>query len=585
MNDRPAKKGLLETRRAKLARLRQLGIQPFEHSYARSHGLREVTRSYRRAEERGELDEGGEWITVRVGGRVVSRRDHGRSTFIHIADDWRLAGEPAEEGRLQLYFRKNILAKRKHVVTALPSSLGQVDGLAEPDDRDPRPPADAEGLTAPDLFSLLELIDQGDWIGVEGPVFRTRMGEITLLVKDWTLLTKALESLPFGKVVRQRNDGGAPTDEGSASLTFSGLSDRETRHRLRAADLAVNPEERDLFRLRARVITALRTFLDGEGFLEVETPVLQPLYGGASARPFVTRHHALDRTMYLRIADELYLKRLVVGGLDRVYEIAKDFRNEGLSRLHNPEFTMLEWYQAFSDYRDQMEVVERLLTHVLDSVLGTREIVRDGEGISFVAPFARIGLLNALSERLHTDVRALSERELRERAISAGAAELEGAGWGKLIDKLFGVLVEPELIQPTFVTGHPRELSPLAKANREDPDLTERFELFVAGAELANAFSELNDPDEQRARFTQQATLREQGDAEAQRIDDDYIRALTFGMPPTGGVGLGVDRLVMLLGDRPSIRDVILFPILRDQGGDTGGPVNPGESTGGDGES
>jgi lysyl-tRNA synthetase class 2 len=313
------------------------------------------------------------------------------------------------------------------------------------------------------------------------------------------------------------------------------------------------------------VITELRRFLDDEGFLEVETPVLQPLYGGASAKPFVTHHHFLDQKMYLRIADELYLKRLIVGGLERVYEIAKDFRNEGLSRVHNPEFTMLEWYQAFSDYEDQMRLVERMLIHVLDTVVGERVIRCGNDKIPVTVPFRRLGLVSALSEALGEDVHEMSIEDLRRKAEALGIADLEGAGRGKLIDKLFGELVEPTLMEPTFVIDHPKELSPLAKVHRGDPRLTERFEMYIGGSEIFNGFSELNDPVDQRSRFEAQATLRDAGDDEAQQIDDDYIRALEYGMPPTGGVGMGVDRLVMMLTGQTSIRDVILFPILRTE--------------------
>jgi lysyl-tRNA synthetase class 2 len=309
----------------------------------------------------------------------------------------------------------------------------------------------------------------------------------------------------------------------------------------------------------------MREFLDGAGFLEVETPALQPLYGGASARPFVTRHNALDRTMYLRIADELYLKRLVVGGFERVYEIAKDFRNEGIDRFHNPEFTMLEFYQALADYRDMMDQVERLLVHVVDRAVGAREVRFQGSPISFEPPFRRVRLLDALGRALGGDPLAMSEGELRDRAYRLRLTELEGAGKGKLLDKLFGALVQGELQQPTFVTDYPRELSPLAKLHRDDQRLTERFELFVAGQEVANAFSELNDPLDQRRRFEEQAGLRARGDEEAQQVDEDYLRALEYGLPPTGGVGMGVDRLAMLLTDQASIRDVILFPVLRSE--------------------
>ena len=313
------------------------------------------------------------------------------------------------------------------------------------------------------------------------------------------------------------------------------------------------------------MVTQLRAFLDSEGYLEVETPALQPLYGGAAARPFTTHHHALHRTMYLRIADELYLKRLIVGGFEKVYEITHDFRNEGVDRLHNPEFTMLEFYQAFADYHDMLDLVERLLEHVVRAATGGTELNYRGEQLSFERPFARTGYMSALGEALGADPGRLSDDELRHRALDLGVPDVEQAGRGRLLDKLFGALVEPGLVQPTFVMDHPVELSPLAKAHRSDPDVVERFELYATGTELANAFSELNDPLDQRARFEAQRTLGQAGDKEAHQIDEDYLRALEYGMPPTGGVGVGVDRLVMLLTDQPSIRDVILFPVLREE--------------------
>jgi len=305
--------------------------------------------------------------------------------------------------------------------------------------------------------------------------------------------------------------------------------------------------------------------MDSEGFLEVETPALQPLYGGATARPFVTHHNALDRTMYLRVADELYLKRLIVGGFERVYEIAKDFRNEGVDRLHNPEFTMLEFYQAFADYHDMMELVERLFIQVVEAVAGSRSVTYQGTALTFEPPFPRIRFMEAIGKALGEDPQKLSEAELYAHAEARGIPELEGAGRGKLLDKLYGELVEPALIQPTFVLDHPVEMSPLAKPHRDEPGVVERFELVIHGAELANAFSELNDPLEQRVRFEQQSRLRTEGDDEAQQLDEDFLRALEYGMPPTGGVGVGVDRLVMLLADQASIRDVILFPVLRSE--------------------
>ncbi|MFQ5537890.1 MAG: lysine--tRNA ligase [Gemmatimonadota bacterium] len=501
---------VLRVRREKLAALKAKGMEPFAYNFHPSATSVEVIRRFEEAEADGSLAENGDGETVRVGGRIVSWRSHGKTAFAHIED---------AAGRIQLYFRKDELGEES--------------------------------------FQLLDLLDLGDWIGISGPVFRTRKGEVTVRVAEWTLLTKSLRPLPFGKV--------EVDPETKERIVHSGFADTEARYRQRYADLAVHPEVRDIFRTRARIVSETRAFLDGEGFLEVETPALQPLYGGATARPFVTRHNALDRTMYLRIADELYLKRLIVGGMDRVYEISKDFRNEGIDRLHNPEFTMAEWYQAFSDYNDQMDLVERLLVHLADQVLGSRTLTFQGREISLEPPFRRIRLLEALSEALSADVHEIPDDELRRRAESMELPELEGAGRGKLIDKLFGELVEPDLIQPTFVLDHPRELSPLAKVHREDPRLTERFELYIAGMELFNAFSELNDPLDQRERFEAQMGLRAAGDEEAQQLDEDFLRALEYGMPPTGGVGMGVDRLVMIFTDRPSIRDVILFPILRDE--------------------
>jgi lysyl-tRNA synthetase class 2 len=500
---------VLRARRDKLAALREKGIHPFAYSFDVTDHAAQAIAAFEDSERRGEVKEGADAQgTTRLAGRIVAWRDMGKSSFAHVED---------ATGRIQLYFRRDELGDES--------------------------------------FESLALLDLGDWIGVEGWTFRTKTGEVTLRVQSWTLLTKSLRPLPMGKV-----EVDAATGE---RTVHSGFADQEARYRQRYADLAVHPEVRDVFRTRSRVITELRRFLDGEGFLEVETPVLQPLYGGASAKPFVTTHHALDQTMYLRIADELYLKRLIVGGLDRVYEISKDFRNEGLSRVHNPEFTMLEWYRAFTDYRAEMAMSERLLLHVLDGVLGKRTLTVEGREILFEPPFRRIRLLDALSEALEADVHSLTDAELRRRAEALRVPDLTGAGRAKLIDKLFGALVEPTLVQPTFVIDHPKELSPLAKEHREDSRLTERFEMYIGGMEIFNGFSELNDPLDQRARFEAQASLRSGGDEEAQQIDEDYLRALEYGMPPTGGVGMGVDRLVMVLTDQPSIRDVLLFPVLR----------------------
>jgi lysyl-tRNA synthetase class 2 len=413
-----------------------------------------------------------------------------------------------------------------------------------------------------DGFAALDLLDLGDWIGVEGGLFRTRTGEVTVRAGAWELLTKSLRPLPIGK-----EEVDPATGE---RVVHSGFADLQSRYRQRYADLAVHSDVRELFRMRARIIAAIRRFLDARGYLEVETPVLQPIYGGAAARPFTTYHNALDTKLYLRIADELYLKRMIVGGFERVYEIGKDFRNEGIDRSHNPEFTMLEFYQAFADYEEMMVVVEEMLSGVAGEVLGRTALTWDGKEIDLAPPFRRMTFQEALGPKLGGEVVEMEEATLRERARAVSGEKLEGAGRGKLLDKLFSLLVEPELVQPTFITDYPMELSPLAKRSRSDPRLVERFELIVGGREIANAFSELNDPIDQRERFHAQERLGEEGDEESHPVDEDFLRALEYGMPPTGGVGVGVDRLVMLLTDRPSIRDVILFPTLRPEEGREG---------------
>ena len=499
---------VLRARREKLSAIREQGIEAFAHAFSVTATSAELVASFEDAEKGGRLAADGQGPEARVGGRIVAWRDMGKSVFAHLED---------RAGRIQLYFKKDVVGS--------------------------------------EAFERLALLDLGDWIGAEGTTFRTKTGEVTVRVGTWTLLTKSLRPLPLGKVETDADTG--------ARVVHSGFADQEARYRQRYADLAVHPEVREIFRTRSRVVTELRRFLDGERFLEVETPVLQPLYGGASAKPFVTKHHALDQTMYLRIADELYLKRLIVGGLDRVYEISKDFRNEGLSPRHNPEFTMLEWYQAFTDYHAQMNLSECMLLHVLDAVVGRRTLTLGDHQIEFRAPFPRVRFMEAVSRGLGADVHSLDDRALRGHAERLRVPDLKGAGRGKLLDKLFSVLVEPELIQPTFVIDHPKELSPLAKEHRDDARLTERFEMYIGGTEIFNGFSELNDPLDQRARFEAQTGLRAAGDEEAQQIDEDYLRALEYGMPPTGGVGMGVDRFVMVITNQPSIRDVLLFPVLR----------------------
>ena len=488
---------VLRARREKLARLVELGVPPYGYRYDRTHDAAAAVAAL--GASAAEAAE-----PVRVAGRIVSWRAQGKTTFGHLSD---------QSGRIQLYFRR--------------------DAVGE------------------DRYAVLDLLDLGDVIGVSGSLFRTRTGEPTIRVDSFELLAKSLRPLPYGK---EEVVGGEVVRHG-------GFADPEQRYRQRYADLAVHPEVRGLFAARSRMVTALRGFLDEHGFLEVETPVLQPLYGGATARPFTTHHHALDMTLYLRIADELYLKRLVVGGFDRVYEIGKDFRNEGLDRTHNPEFTMLEFYQAYTDYEDMMSLVEALLVCATSTV---RAAPGMAERVPRLAPpFPRVEWVSALDRALGARALGLSDTELRNAAETHGVERAASLSRPKLLDELFQALVESRLQEPTFVVDYPVELSPLAKSKRGDPALTERFELFAGGRELANAFSELNDPIDQRRRFEAQARLRAAGDMEAGAVDEDYLRAMEYGMPPMGGVGIGIDRLFMYLTRTPNIRDVILFPTLR----------------------
>ncbi|HEY3133346.1 MAG TPA: lysine--tRNA ligase [Gemmatimonadaceae bacterium] len=452
------------------------------------------------------LGDGHEGPAVTLAGRIVAWRSHGKTTFAHLADP---------TGKIQLYFKKDQLGEK--------------------------------------AYSLLMHFDLGDIIGVHGPLFRTKTGETTVRVDRVELLAKSLRPLPFGK----------EEEVNGQIVRHSGFADPEQRYRQRYADLAVHPEVRALFVARSRVTSAIRKFLDDRDYLEVETPILQPLYGGAAARPFTTVHNTLDMPLYLRIADELYLKRLVVGGLERVYEIGHDFRNEGIDRTHNPEFTMLEFYQAYADYTEMMEVVEQLLEKVADAVRSLPELAANVP--VFERPYRRVEWLPALNAAAGTDVSLLDDGKLRALAARVGVEQPESMTRPKVLDEMFQALVESKLVKPTFVVDYPVELSPLAKPKRGNPKLTERFELFANGKELANAFSELNDPLDQRRRFEAQAKLRAAGDEEAVGVDEDYLRAMEYGMPPMGGVGIGVDRLLMYLTGATNIRDVILFPTMRPE--------------------
>lgn len=450
----------------------------------------------------------GETRDVKVAGRIMAIRRMGKASFTHIQD---------REGRIQLYMKKDDIG--------------------------------------PD-YDNFKLMDIGDIIGAEGYVFKTKTGETSVHVRKLKLLSKSIRPIPIAKET---------TDEAGNKVIHDQFADKELRYRQRYVDLIVNPEVKDVFIKRSKIITAVRKYLDSNGYLEVETPILQPLYGGAAAKPFVTHHNALDIPLYMRIADELYLKRLVVGGLDGVYEISKDFRNEGMDRTHNPEFTMLELYVAYKDYEWMMKFVEEMVYSVCQEVFGKTEFEIEGQIINFQPPWQRVSMVEEIQKHTGLDVLAADYESVKSMARKFGFDVRGGESKGKLIDGLFEVTVQPTLIQPTFLVDYPLEMSPLAKKHRSKPGLVERFEGFVLGREICNAFSELNDPIDQKARFESQVEMREAGDEEAHQIDEDFVRALEFGMPPTAGLGIGIDRLVMLLTNQPSIRDVIFFPQMKPE--------------------
>ena len=487
---------LRRVRRQKLAELRELGYDPFPYSYPVSHHSSALQG----------LEDDQFPAEVHIAGRVVSLRRMGKASFAHLQD---------HQGRQQIYVKRDLVGEAVYR----------------------------------DLFGRVDL---GDFLGVQGRVFRTRTGEITVEVARMELLAKSLRPLP-----------GVKEKDGTA---FDPFEDKEQRYRRRYLDLIANPDVKQVFIRRAQVIRSLRELLDREGFIEVETPVLQPVYGGASARPFKTYHNTLDQTLYLRIADELYLKRLIIGGFDKVYEIAKNFRNEGMDKSHNPEFTALEFYWAYADYNQAMDFTESLLRSVAENLGGTK-LKFQGQELDLAAPFARHSYFEILNKYADKDLSRLdSAEQLSSFAAGRGISLEEDLNYGQALDKLFDLLVEPHLVQPTFIVDYPKALSPLAKTHRSgNADLVERFELFMAGMEFANAFSELNDPLDQRERLEAQAQLRAAGDEEAQPVDEDFLEAQEYGMPPMAGVGIGVDRLVMLLTGQDSIKDVILFPAMRPQ--------------------
>jgi lysyl-tRNA synthetase class 2 len=486
-------------RRANLEELRKLGVQPYPHRFDAQATIEDIVRAH--GEKTGEVLDGDQ-VTTRTAGRILAIRSFGKANFLVLSDG---------KARIQVYIRQDALSERD--------------------------------------FQIFKLLDFGDWVGVEGRLFRTKTKEFTIWASKLEFLAKCLLPLPE---------------------KWHGLTDVEIRYRQRYLDLIVNPDARSVFEVRSRVVTAIREFLIARGFLEVETPMMQSIAGGALARPFTTHHNALDIPLYMRVAPELYLKRLTVGGIERVFEINRNFRNEGISTQHNPEFTMLEFYWSYADYTDLMPLTEALLAEVAMKAIGTTEVPFGDHAISLKGPFRRVSLREAAREaasrRLGAPIEAGDLRSREKAAALAGTLGIAvdaAMGPGKITAEIFERLCEDDLIQPTFVYDFPTEVSPLSKQRADDPDTVERFELYTAGFELANAFSELNDPAEQQRRFEEQLRQRAGGDEEAHAMDADYIRALEFGMPPAAGEGLGIDRLVMLLTNSPSIRDVILFPLMR----------------------
>ncbi|MDL1970602.1 MAG: lysine--tRNA ligase [Candidatus Desulfofervidaceae bacterium] len=486
---------LVRQRREKAQKLVEKGVKLYPNDFKPTHRIQEVLNQY------GDKDEASLANLnkcFRLAGRIIALRRFGRAAFIHFQD---------ATGKLQAYFKQDVLGKEQ--------------------------------------YEIFKLLDVGDIIGMEGQLFRTKTGELTLMVKWFKLLTKSLHPLPE---------------------KYHGLKDVELRYRQRYLDLIVNPEVRERFLKRTKIIQFVRQFLVERDFLEVETPMMQVIPGGALARPFETYHHALGLPLFLRIAPELYLKRLLVGGFERVFELNRNFRNEGIDIDHNPEFTMLEFYQAYATYEDLMSLTEELIPALAEHILGTKRMVYQGNEIDLTPPWTRLGFRQSLKKIGNVPEEVMADpAKTIDYAQKLGTKLRKGEGIGKALAKLFEKLVEPKLIQPTFVVGYPVEVSPLARRNDENPEITDRFELFIAGKEVANGFSELNDPDDQKRRFLAQMSQRDAGDEEAHRIDEDYITALEYGMPPAAGEGIGIDRLVMILTDAACIRDVILFPHLRPE--------------------
>lgn len=481
--------------------LESTGLNAYPYSFDKTHSSKEILSNFKD-------EEPDNFAEVAVAGRIMAIRRMGKASFFHILD---------QDGKIQIYLKKDEL---------------------------------------PEFYEHLKLLDIGDIIGVKGFVFRTKTGEVSVHAKSAELLCKSLTPLPVAK---------EEIDEAGNKIVHDAFTDKEARYRKRYIDLIVNPQIRTTFIKRSKIITAMRRYFDSRGWLEVETPVLQPIYGGATARPFVTHHNALDIPLYLRIADELYLKRLIVGGFEGVYEISKNFRNEGMDKMHNPEFTSMEIYVAYKDYNWMMEMTENLISSICMEVNGTTEIEFSGKNISLAAPFRRASMFDLFQEYTGKNLRGMSRDQLAEVAKSMGIDVDDSFSSMKLLDEIFSEKVEHHLIQPTFVIDYPVEMSPLAKKHRTEDGLVERFELFINGGEIANSFSELNDARDQRARLEEQSRIRAAGDDEAMVLDEDFLNALEIGMPPTAGLGIGIDRLVMLMTGETSIRDVLFFPQMKPE--------------------
>lgn len=508
-NTEPSLNEQQQVRLEKLSQLRASGVNPYPYKFDVSHSAADILND--ESLIKSDDTDPSESVKVAVAGRIMTRRIMGKASFFTLQDS---------TDTIQIYIRRDDIGTEEYNTV------------------------------------FKKLVDIGDFVGISGFVFKTRTGEITVHADTFELLAKTVRPLPTPKEVE---------NEDGEIVKYDAFSDKELRYRQRYVDLVVNPDVKKTFTMRTKMVQAMRNFMNERGYLEVETPILQPIYGGATARPFVTHHNALDMQLYLRIANELYLKRLIVGGFDGVYEFSKDFRNEGLSRFHNPEFTQVELYVAYKDYNWMMDFMEQMIEHVAITLHGTTKVTVGEHIIDFKSPWPRIPMLEAIQNETGYDLYGKSEDEIRSIAKKLHLPLEEGMGKGKIIDEIFGEHIEGKLIQPTFITEYPVEMSPLAKMHREKSGLVERFEAICNGKEIANAFSELNDPEDQRRRFEDQTRLASAGDDEAMAVDEDFLRAIEYGMPPTAGIGIGIDRLAMIMTNSDSIRDVLFFPLMRPE--------------------